>query len=191
MNIKIIIVVGLLLLGIVFGFWDNISPPPENSGDPNNFSTISQKETAPDIEFTSLDGKSYKLHKLRGKTVILNFWATWCAPCIQEFPSLITLAHERKENLILLAISADENSVNINKYLKLLPESVKSYLSQDNIIITHDKDKKISADIFQTSTYPETFIISPDMTIFHKIIGPANWSGEEMNLLINEAGKSQ
>lgn len=179
MSIKIVIVCGLLLLGVAFGLWDSIGTPSllvETSAH-NNKSPVA---IVPDIKFTSLDEKEYALHDFKGKTIIINFWATWCAPCIEEFPSLISLANAEEENLVLLAISVDENPENIQKFLGKLPDPVREMMKQDNIIIVHDKNKIISSDVFQTSTYPESFIIAPDLTINRKVIGSLDWMSDEM-----------
>lgn len=188
MNIKILIVCSLLLLGVSFGLWDSLGTP-SLSVETAVHENKPPVEIVPNIKFVSLDKKKYELHDLKGKTIIINFWATWCAPCIEEFPSLIALANKEKGNLVLLAISADENPENINKFLGKLAEPLRVMMKQENIIVVHDKNKAISGDVFQTSIYPETFIVAPDLTISRKVVGSVDWMSDEMRQSIGELSK--
>ena len=62
-------------------------------------------KSAPDFELTKLDGTNVKLSDLKGKKVILNFWATWCGPCQQEMPDMEAFYKEHKENVEILAVN--------------------------------------------------------------------------------------
>ena len=74
---------------------------------------------APDFELNSVDNKKYKLSDLRGKVVVLNFWATWCGPCRMEIPDFNELYLKHKdEGLIILGISTDDTEVGLLNFLK-------------------------------------------------------------------------
>ena len=74
---------------------------------------------APDFELNSVDNKKYKLSDLRGKVVVLNFWATWCGPCRMEIPDFNELYLKHKdEGLIILGISTDDTKVGLLNFLK-------------------------------------------------------------------------
>ncbi len=67
-------------------------------------------EAAPEIEYESPDGKSTAISKQKGTTILLNFWATWCAPCMEEMPSLVALEnHYAKKGLLLLAFNIEDS----------------------------------------------------------------------------------
>lgn len=135
-------------------------------------------ETAPDIVLTDLAGKTTALRDYEGKVILLNFWATWCTPCIAEFPQFIKLARAMPEDVVILTVSIDDEKAAIGKFLK---RYVPDYASVQNVKIFWDQDKKISQDLFQTIRVPETIIITPQMTMARKVAGlSVEWNGDEM-----------
>lgn len=123
------------------------------------------------VDFTlqSIDGKTVTLSKLRGKVVLVNFWATWCKPCIVEMPSMQkAYLLLKKNNIEILAVSIDTNEKEIKEFL-------------DNQLQTHlkfpiffDKGKAVSSQ-FGTFQVPETFIIDKTGRITDKVIGIREW----------------
>jgi len=127
--------------------------------------------------FKILDGKTYALEDFQDKVVILNFWASWCAPCVIEFPQMIKLAEKTKDSSVLIFMSIDEEKADIEKFLKQHGNNAKG----SNIIIGHDADKSISRDLYKTYRIPETFIIAPGGMIAEKIIGAdVIWDSPDM-----------
>ncbi len=173
----------LIFIGIGFVYWDHVKQPPMAQSVADNVDYRDNNAMVPNIAFRSIDGDLYDLYDFKGKIVLLNFWATWCAPCIAEFPELLKLSKNEKDNLVLIAISVDEKIENIKPFLKR--HNLNTNL--DNVIIAHDDGKKISHDIFQTSTYPETFILTPNLTIAKKVNGFIEWNNnvELLKLLKN------
>jgi cytochrome c biogenesis protein CcmG, thiol:disulfide interchange protein DsbE len=118
-----------------------------------------------------LDGRSEHLSDLRGKVVVLNFWASWCPPCVDEVASLNEL-----QFLILprggtvLGVSVDED-----------PAAYRRFLEQHNVSFPNYRDptKKI-AETYGTVMYPETYVIDANGRIARKIVGPQDWSGSEL-----------
>ncbi len=134
----------------------------------------SEFQAAPDFTFTRLDGTIQQLSSLRGKTVLLNFWASWCAPCRVEFPQFIALAKAR-DDVVILAVSVDHDTKAMQKFLTELGPA----LNRSNIIIAHDPAKKIAQDLFQTIRYPETILIGPEGGLRRKYIGlEVKWDSE-------------
>lgn len=132
---------------------------------------------APDIILTALDGSSVRLHDYKGRIVLLNFWATWCTPCIAEFAQFQRLAQALPDDLVILAVSVDEQPDALPPFLRrYLPE-----LNQTpNLLIFHDAGQKLSQDGFQTVRVPETVIITPEMKMTRKIAGLSfTWDNQE------------
>jgi cytochrome c biogenesis protein CcmG, thiol:disulfide interchange protein DsbE len=122
---------------------------------------------APDFTFTKLDGSTQKLSALRGKTVLLNFWASWCAPCRTEFPQFVKLA-DHEPDIIILALSVDHDRKAMERFLQEQPgESHKL----PNFILAHDPAKAIAQDLFQSIRYPETILIDAKGQIRRKYVG--------------------
>lgn len=144
---------------------------------------ISQEyETAqqvPAFIFTDTNGKEHSIADFKGKTVILNFWASWCAPCVAEFPLLLEAAHNNKDDVVLIALSSDFDESIIRNFLEKLQKSRKINLNAPNILIALDQGGAITMDLFGTMQLPETILIAPDQTMRHKFIG-ANWTLEDL-----------
>lgn len=121
------------------------------------------------FEFT-LDGKPATLADLRGKVVVLNFWATWCPPCVEETPSLNHLQERiALRGGIVLGISVDEDAARYEKFLQDNHVSFPTY---------RDPSKQISVS-YGTFVYPETYIIDRHGRIARKIIGQQDWDSPE------------
>lgn len=142
------------------------------------------REQAPDITLTDLNNNQIKLHDYKRKVVLLNFWATWCAPCIVEFQQFIKLAQVMPDDLVILAISVDDDKTNIGKFLK---RHVPGHERAKNVRIFWDQNKSISQDLFQTVRVPETIIITPDMTMARKVAGLSiKWDSEETKKYLSD-----
>ncbi len=125
--------------------------------------------TAPD--FTVSDGqKTVQLSQLRGKPVLLNFWATWCPPCVQEVPSLVALQQQMGGKVVVLAVSMDVDE-----------EAYKTFTAKrmPGVLTARDPDQK-SSKLYGTFAYPESFLIDKDGRIQRKFIGPVEWTSPEM-----------
>jgi cytochrome c biogenesis protein CcmG/thiol:disulfide interchange protein DsbE len=129
-------------------------------------------KVAPD--FTVSDGATtVHLANYRGKVVLLNFWATWCAPCVVEMPSLLQL-HRDMPNLVILAVSIDED-----------PDAYASFLSSHHVNLITVRDPSQSAPkLFHTDMWPETYLIDSKGIIRSKFIGPQDWSDAQIRTLI-------
>ncbi len=133
---------------------------------------------APNFKAKELNSTTYKtLADYKGQVVVLNIWATWCEPCKEELPSLEKL-HEAygPHGLKLIAVSADK---------VVSDDSIKKFADHYGIKfeILHDPTGSVEA-AFQTTGYPETFVIGPEGSIRKKFIGADDWNSEGNRALI-------
>jgi cytochrome c biogenesis protein CcmG, thiol:disulfide interchange protein DsbE len=128
----------------------------------------------PAPDFTVNDGSTaVRLANYRGKVVLLNFWATWCQPCVAELPSLIQLHHDMP-NLVVLGISIDED-----------PDAYSRFLTRHHIDFTTVRDPaQSSPKLFHTDMWPETYVIDRNGYIRSKYIGAQDWSDPEIRTFL-------
>jgi len=118
-----------------------------------------------------LNGKPAHLSDLRGKVVVLNFWASWCQPCVEETPALIALQKRiASRNGLVLGVSIDEDP---SAYVKFVRDQ------GINFPTYNDPSKKIATD-YGTSMWPETYVIDRKGKIARKIVGPQDWNSPDM-----------
>jgi len=118
-----------------------------------------------------LNGKPAHLSDLRGKVVVLNFWASWCPPCVEETPALIALQKRiAPRNGVVLGVSIDEDEA---AYAKFIRDQGINFPTYD------DPSQKIATD-YGTSMWPETYVIDRKGKIARKIIGPQDWNSPDM-----------
>jgi peroxiredoxin len=125
---------------------------------------------APDFELPDLEGAKQRLAAHRGKVVLLNFWATWCPPCVEELPSLVGLERSMKgDRFALLTVSVDESSRVVKEFL------AKTKQEHTSLPILLDPEKKVSA-LYGTSKFPETYLIDGRGIARYKFIFKRDWS---------------
>jgi cytochrome c biogenesis protein CcmG, thiol:disulfide interchange protein DsbE len=122
-----------------------------------------------ELEFESFNSGKIQLSQLKGKILILSFWATWCEPCVEEFPSFIKLLDEFPDKVVLVAISHDYKKKDVEEFVSAFKGQRK------NLILTLDSEKKLS-QAFGVDRLPEGFIFSGEGKLLKKIIGIQNWA---------------
>lgn len=129
-------------------------------------------KVAPVFQLEDLNGKTVSLKEFRGKVIVLNFWATWCAPCRAEMPSLENLYRNLKDKgLVIIGVSVDS------------PEkTVQSFVKERGITfpILLDKRKEVSFDDYGVIGLPVTFLIDKKGIIVDKVFGERQWDSEEV-----------
>lgn len=134
----------------------------------SNQVAIKDNLPAPDFTFPGLDGKTVSLSDYKGKVVLVNIWATWCPPCVDEMPSMEKLYHKFKgENFEILAVSIDESGLKA-----VAPFMKKSGLTFPALI---DSEGAIKT-VYGITGIPESFIIDKQGFLIKKIVGPVNWA---------------
>ncbi len=125
---------------------------------------------APDFTVQDSDHK-VALSDFRGQVVVLNFWGSWCAPCIAETPALVQMQRRMKDKgVVVLAVSIDVDDAAYHRFLKDF---------NMNMVTVRDGDHK-SADLYGTFGWPESYIIDRKGVIRRKFIGAVDWNSPEV-----------
>ena len=166
-----------LVLAFLLGLVALFARPDYRQGEPSL-----RGRTPKNFELT-LDGKPEHLSDLHGKVVVLNFWATWCPPCVDEAPSLNAL-QRRIAPLggTVLGISVDEDPAAYQEFLKTYAISFPTYRANGNTQLAKE---------YGTTMFPETYVIARDGRFDRKIIGPQDWTGPEMTAYLDSLLKAK
>jgi len=126
----------------------------------------------PAPEFTLQDSdRKVALSQFRGQVVVLNFWATWCPPCVEELPSLMSMQERaRARGVVVLGVSIDVDEDAYHRFLKL---------HNVNLLTVRDPDQKV-AGMYGTAGWPETYIIDRQGIVRRKVVGPIDWNAPDV-----------
>lgn len=135
-------------------------------------STRPQHIGSPATDFTLQDAeRKVTLSQFRGQIVVLNFWATWCPPCVEETPSMVAMQQRMQDKgVTVLAVSIDVDQNAYHRFLKQYGV---------NFITVRDPERKVS-DVYGTFGWPETYIIDQKGIIRRKFIGAVDWTSPEI-----------
>jgi cytochrome c biogenesis protein CcmG, thiol:disulfide interchange protein DsbE len=152
--------IGVLLAAFVFVLYASLHERIIGVGD-----------TAPDFTIKADNGQVVSTSNFGGRLLVLNFWATWCQPCVEEVPSLDQFSREMAgSGVVVLGVSVDKD-----------PRLYRAFLNRAKVsfLTARDPEAKINAD-YGTFKYPETYIIDTRGKVVQKIIGAENWTDENM-----------
>lgn len=134
---------------------------------------------APDLAFSNADGQTIRLSDFEGQPLLVNLWATWCAPCIREMPTLDALAEREEGNIKVLTVSQDFQGEAVvapffaeNGFRHLEP-----WLDEENAMLS----------ALQSDTLPITILYDEDGAELFRVYGGMDWSGERAETLISGA----
>ncbi len=162
-----------VLLGAIITYWFYLQ------SDYHAHLAVAHTQAA-DFSVKDENGKTVHLSDFRGKLVLLHFWASWCPPCVGEFPMINALYNSMpKDKFVLLAVSVDEDGIDaIKKFRTQVPFDFTVYLNPDQKI----------AEKYGTYGLPESYLIDQQGNIIQKIVGPQNWKSpvwkEKLNSLL-------
>jgi peroxiredoxin len=127
-------------------------------------------ETAPDFKVTTESGRTITPENFGGKLLVLNFWASWCQPCVQEVPSLEVFSRQfASEGVVVLGVSVDKNEKLYHQFLQQFPVTFQ---------VARDPSWDIAAN-YGTFQLPETYIIDSSGKVVQKVIAAQNWMNPE------------
>jgi len=133
-------------------------------------------DTAPDFSVRADNGLTVSPKSFGGKVLVLNFWATWCPPCVEETPSLVAFAEAyREKGVVVLGVSVDKSQKNYENFIRRF---------RIGFLTSRDAEAKIS-DEYGTYIYPETYVIDRSGKVVQKIVGKTDWTDANMTRFID------
>ncbi|MCG5052371.1 MAG: TlpA family protein disulfide reductase [Myxococcales bacterium] len=127
-----------------------------------------------DFKLPDATGKMWSLADLKGRPVLLNFWATWCPPCVEEMPALETLAEQLGNDAVVLAVSVDDDWDAVRRFF---PKGTP-------ISVVWDESKTVPKS-FGTDKYPESFLVDASGKLRHYFVNKRKWdSGEARDCIL-------
>jgi thiol-disulfide isomerase/thioredoxin len=138
-------------------------------------SALTLLKPAPEVRFKPLAGEAFSTSELRGKVVLVNFWATWCAPCREEMPALQALQHRLgKERLVVLAVNYGES-----------PEKVQQFAQHTPVDFPLLLDRHMeAAKAWQVRVLPTSFVLGQDGDIRYSAVGMLDWGDAQIAQLL-------
>ncbi len=137
----------------------------------NSLTHLEKEILAPQLSLFDMDGVKHQLADYKGKTIIVNFWATWCPPCRAEMPSMERAWQKIKDdNIVMLAVNVGEDEETIFSFLGDYPVNFTILLDQSG----HTIEK------WPVKGLPTTFIISPKGEITYQAIGGREWDSDAL-----------
>ncbi|MBZ5728008.1 MAG: TlpA family protein disulfide reductase [Acidobacteriia bacterium] len=131
-------------------------------------------DQAPGFTITTDNGRAVSLPNFGGKLLVLNFWATWCPPCVEETPSLSQFAQDfAGKGVVVLGVSVDKDQ---KAYGAFLQKFHPAFLTARDMSLHED---------YGTYMYPETYIIDANGKVLKKIAEPADWVNPKMTAYIS------
>ena len=169
---------GLVLLGGAIGaaaYWGRSDPVGRAGAFP--VSRPAETIVAPEVELSDLSGRPARLRDLRGRVVLLNFWATWCAPCREEMPALELLAQELgPQGLTVVGVNAKEPRPQVEAF-------VRQHGLRFPVLL--DADGR-AGRAYQVFALPATFVVDRRGSLVGTVLGIRDWAGPDARAYLRE-----
>ena len=171
---KFFTILTIIVLAIIFALYDNSKILPFHQQEHQEPLLLPNPQPAPNLtNMSGMNNNLLSLEDIKEDIIIVNFWASWCAPCLKEIPDLISVIDEYEGKVALLAVSLDDKRQNIINYQLVLSK----YLQGERaMFIEHsywvwDHDKNIANNLFHTVKVPESIILDKRRFMVKKFIG--------------------
>jgi len=156
----------------VFGFAYSLAPAVERQNEAvcKSLRPEARDGAAPEFTVQDLEGNEVSLADYRGKFVVINFWATWCEPCLTEWPQIHQLAERlsARDDVVVLAISIDDSPDAIAPFLELMA------LGETHVQVLWDPNKKVHTE-YGTDKIPDTYFVDENGELVHAYINERKW----------------
>jgi thiol-disulfide isomerase/thioredoxin len=143
---------------------------------PGEFIPATPQQPAPQVGFTDADGKPVTLADFKGKPVVVNFWATWCQPCLKEMPSLDRLQADLDGRLVVAAVSEDR--MGAQRVIPFVAE-----MGLDKLKIYLDPRAELGR-AFNVRGLPTSIVIDAEGKVVGRVEGAAEWDSAEIMALL-------
>ena len=127
-----------------------------------------------DWQLLSLDNQQLNFADLKGKVVLVNFWATWCPPCIAEMPSLQKLYDKHGDEVVFILVSDEE------------PNKLRQFLSKMNYSMPVYNPISTRPSEFESTSIPTTFLLNKEGKIVISEVGSADWDSKKVNSIVEK-----
>lgn len=156
---------------VLAGLWWALKEKFDANTTPESYGYVAkfEKDGIPPIEAVDLEGKPFDLSKVDAPVVIVNFWASWCGPCVEEFPSMLKLVDALEGKVTIVAVSMDDDEKDLRAFAKLFKVPRKGFE------VLWDKDKKVM-ETYAVGKLPESYIVGPNRKLIRKVLGIEDWA---------------
>ena len=139
-----------------------------------NLQTWPASKPVPALQLTDLNGKVWRLTELRGRVVLVNFWASWCEPCRAEMPSLQSLADQHRQDLVVLAVNLKEST-----------QTVQQFVQRTGLTLPVLPDPQgVTARAWGVAVFPSTVLIDAQGKVRSVVQGELDWTGPDAKRLL-------
>jgi thiol-disulfide isomerase/thioredoxin len=154
------------------------------TGEMKTMTVDAQPLPAPDTPFTDAAGKTHTLAEFKGKAVVLNLWATWCGPCVQEMPTLAKLAQANAgKPVIILPVSLDRDEDRANAQAFIAKRPPLPFYNEPKFALAYAFKPLIAG-------LPTTVLIDPAGNVRARVPGGADWSGPDAQKVVDALEKA-
>jgi len=166
---KKVLAISILVFLVGYAIYFAINPSNPKVG-------VSKGSTAPDFELKTLSGDSMSLSSVKGKKVIINFWATWCPPCRSEMPDMQKIQDEHKDDVVVLAVNLTNSESSV--------DTVKSFVDELELTFPVLLDEKGEINNqYEVLSYPTSYFVDENGVIQTKFVGALSY--DQMNEFLN------
>lgn len=173
-----LLVISLLGAGFV-GYWVNRkSIARERQQAVYKKLELLEAKGAFNFKVQDIEGRDFEFYKVGGQVVLLNFWASWCAPCVIEYPSMLRLIASYKGKIKMVTVSQDESRDDLERFLKRFGKGT------EDVIHLWDPNREL-AKKFGTEKLPETYIFNSEFKLVRKVPNSEDWERQQVKDYLN------